>query len=322
MSHGNLQLAEKITVLLDDITVTDGGLKAEAAGEVHEGSNPQTVARKLGAALYQTLHSGRDRPLDVNLRTFRERAFDEALDEATGRRTTTVSGRVLGTDDDGTLVEIDGLRVRVPHSSVAEGPDDAATVVLPCARPGLSPGFFLASSSRESSTGGGPLLRLYGRLDDADAAPGVWRELVAFLEDASVPWRAKISSTRLLYPRNDAVVVYLPRPAWRVARPCAELLQDTGLLGEGVSPFTHAVTGSVGCAFEPDDKRPSRRDLSFGQHRTQIFAEALVRHAAQPISEQEPVTDTIAAAFVDAGIDPLEPARNLSSPVVDVLRSY
>ncbi|MEU9121555.1 T3SS effector HopA1 family protein [Streptomyces sp. NPDC048506] len=320
MRQEHLALADKIAALLDDVTVADGGLRAETAGEVYEAETQQALARELGAVLYQTLHTGRDKPLDITVRSWRDRAFDAALDEATGPRTMSVAGRLIGADEDHAIVEFDGVRVRTGHQAIADRSDDRAKVVLPSARPGLSPGFFLATSSGSASTG--PLLRLYGRLDDPDAAPAVWRELVTFLEGAGIPWRAKISSSRLLYPRNDAVVVYLTRPGWRVARDCAELLQATGLLGEGTSPFTQAVTASVGCAFEPDDPRPSRREMSFGQHRAQVFADALVEHAALPHGEREPVAEVVAAAFIDAGIDPSEPARNLSSPIVNVLQNF
>ncbi|MEU2856455.1 T3SS effector HopA1 family protein [Streptomyces syringium] len=323
MLHANMDIADKVGALVDQVSVMDGGLKAETAGEIYEADAPQALARQLGSVLYQTLHTGRDKPLDIKMRTWRESAFDAALQEATGDRPISRTGRSLGSGGDGhTIVEIDGLRLRVPDASITTRAGDSVSLSLPAARPGLSPGFFLATSDGSPLAGGSSVLRLYGRLDDPDAAPAVWRPLVAFLADAGVPWQAKISSSRLLYPRNDGVVVYLPRPGWRAARAIAEMLQATGLLGEGTSPFTRAITPSVGCAFEPDDQRPARREMSFGQHRAQAFAEALVKHAALPHSEQEPVNEIIAATFIDAGIDPSEPARNLSSPLVDVLRSY
>ncbi len=322
MSDTTLPLVGRIATLVDAVTVTEGGLKAETAGVVFESNSPSTLAHSLADALYQTLHTGRAKPSDSQPRTMRERDFDEALHEATGPRTTTVSGRHLADDEQDAIVDIRGLRVRVPGDSLAERSGDTVTVVLPCARPGLSPGFFLATSGKVPFRSSGPLLRLYGRLDDPSAAPSVWSGLVDFLEDAGIPWQAKILSSRSQYPRNDAVVVYLPRPAWRMARPCAEMLQGTGLLGQGISPFVSPLTDAVGCAFEPDDQRPSRRGQSFGQHRTRVFAEALIKHATLPPEDDSPVTDIIYGAFIDAGIDPSEPARNLSSPFADVLKPF
>ncbi|MFJ6509244.1 T3SS effector HopA1 family protein [Streptomyces sp. NPDC091879] len=320
MGYGNLGLADKVAVLTEQVTVTSGGLKAETAGEVYEADNPQALARRLGGALYDTLHSGREKPLDIKPRSLRNAALDAALDEATGGRTTLAVGQFVAEDGDHSIVLLDGLRVRVPAAAVAERSGERATVVMPCARPGLSSGFFLANSSVPAPPRRGPLLRLYAHLDDPQAAPPVWAQLVDFLEDAGLPWQAKIASSPAVYPRNDALVVYLPRPSWRVARGCAQLLESTGLLAAGTSPFTRAITASVSCAFEPDDPRRARQELSFGQHRAQVFAEALVRHASAPLDEDESLFDTIATAFIDAGIDPGEPARNLSSPVADVLR--
>ncbi|POX38805.1 hypothetical protein C3486_21230 [Streptomyces sp. Ru73] len=320
MAHGNLGLSDRIAALTDLVTVYDGGLKAETAGEVHEADSPQSLARTLGSVLYDTLHSGRDEPLGMKPRSLRTPALDAALHAATGPRTTTVVGAFVADGDGHTVVHLDGVRVRVPSEAVAERTGDQVTVVMPCARPGLSAGFFLADSTVPQPARRGPLLRVYAHLDTPEVAPGVWGRLVDFLEEAGVPWRAKIASAPAVYPRKDALVVYLPRPAWQVARPCAEMLQDTGLLADGTSPFTRPITASVSCAFEPDDPGTTRRGLSFGQHRAQVFAEALVRHAASLTDEHEVLADTIATAFMDAGIDPSEPARNLSSPVVNVLR--
>ncbi|MFJ8871358.1 T3SS effector HopA1 family protein [Streptomyces sp. NPDC102473] len=320
MLHGNLGLADRIVTLTEQITVTSGGLKAETAGEVYEAATPQALTRRLSAVLYDTLHSGRDKPLDIRPRSLRNAALDAALDEATGGLTTTAVGRFHTAATDHTVVVMDGLRVRVPEDRVMSHEGDQVTVRMPAARPGLSSGFFFANSSRPAPTSRGPLLRVYGHMDTSDAAPEVWRATVAFLEDAGVPWQAKIASSPVVYPRKDALVIYLPRSSWRVARGCAAMLEETGLLAETTSPFTRAITASVSCAFEPDDPRRARQELSFGQHRTQVFAEALVRHATATADEDEPLADTIASAFLDAGIDPAEPARNLSSPVTDVLR--
>ncbi|MBP0452197.1 hypothetical protein J5Y04_22020 [Kitasatospora sp. RG8] len=320
MAQGHLGLADKIAALAEQVTVLDGGLKAETAGEVYEAGSPQALARTLGSVLYDTLHSGRAKPLGMKPRSLRDAALDAALDAATGPRTTAAVGAFVAEADGHTVVRLDGVRVRVPDEAVAGRSGDEVTVVMPCARPGLSAGFFLADSSLPQPATRGPLLRLYAHLDTPDVAPAVWGRLVEFLEEAGVPWRAKIASSPTVYPRNDALVVYLPRPSWRVAGPCAEMLQATGLLADGTSPFTRAITASVGCAFEPDDPGTGRRDLSFGQHRAQVLAEALVRHAAALTDEHEVLADTIATAFMDAGIDPAEPARNLSSPLVNVLR--
>ncbi|WP_431954628.1 T3SS effector HopA1 family protein [Actinacidiphila sp. bgisy167] len=315
-----LNLAARVAGLLDEVKVFDGGHRAETGGEVYESSSPQALISQLASVLYQTLHTGRSTPLEATPRTWRDAAFDARLSQVLEGRTLTREATVVGSGAEHTTVILDGLRVSVPSSSLCEGGQTTAQVLVPAARPGLSPGFFLAGS--QAPTGTGPSLRLYAHLTDPEAAVPVWRETVGFLDRARTPWRAKISSSPLLYPRTDALVIYLPRPGWKRARACAEHLQSTGLLASGTSPFARPLTESVACAFEPNDQRPARRGMSFGQHRTHVLAEALVRHATLPPGSTESLEECLVAAFIDADIDPAEPARNLSSPLVDVLPTF
>ncbi|MFJ4842524.1 T3SS effector HopA1 family protein [Streptomyces sp. NPDC088746] len=315
-----LNLSSRVAGLLDQVRVSDGGHRAETGGESYETGSPQALVQKLASVMYQTLHTGRASAMESTPRTWRDAAFDERLRLTLEGRTVTRGATVLQAGEDHSVVVLDGVRVAVPPESLRETPAGGAEVVLPAARPGLSPGFFFAGS--QATAGSGATLRLYAHVADPDAAPQVWRAVVDFLDGARTPWRAKISSSLLLYPRTDALVVYLPRPGWKQARACAEHLQATGLLAPGTSPFVRPLTESVGCAFEPDDQRPSRRGMSFGQHRTHVMAEALVRHATLPPGATESREECLTAAFIDAGIDPAEPARNLSSPLVDILHTF
>lgn len=315
-----LNLAPRVAGLLERVEVSEGGHRAETAGEVYESGSPQALVSQLASVLYQTLHTGRSAPLESTPRTWRDADFDARLHQVLEGRTVTRSASVLRAEEERSVVQLDGVRVSVPAASLTVTTGGDAEVVLPAARPGLSPGFFFASS--QATAGSGATLRLYAHLDDPDAAPQVWRAAVDFLDGARTPWRAKISSSPLLYPRTDALVVYLPRPGWKKAQACAEHLQATGLLAPGTSPFTRPLTPSVGVAFEPDDQRPFRRGMSFGQHRTHVLAEALVRHAALPSGVPQSREECLTAAFINAGIDPAEPARNLSSPLVDFLPTF
>src|SRR5262249_37668667 len=86
------------------------------------------------------------------------------------------------------------------------------TVRLPAARPGLSPGFFLVDGSR-GTTEPGPVLRVYLHLDGPDDAVRLWDTTLRHLEGAAVRYRAKVTSSRRLFPRRDGLVVYLGREA-------------------------------------------------------------------------------------------------------------
>lgn len=309
-------LNTRLRDLLPEVVVHPGGMVAMTAGEVYDADNPATVARNLGSALYQTFHTGRDKPLDLAMRTMRDMEMERSLYAAMPQLTRSVEARFEKALDEGSMVTIDQVRVRVPQH-----PDStdalSMSVEVPAARPGLSPGFFyvIGTNSRQFV---GPTLRLYAHLDDPESAAPVWSRLVDLMEALRLPWHGKILSCPVLYPRNDALVIYLPREAWGHASQLAAQLQGTGLLAPGVSPFTKPITESVSCAFEPDDQRGANAGLSFGQHRATVLAEALVRHAA----EDEPhgtVEDAIIGAFIDANIDPAEPARNLTSPPTSLL---
>ncbi|MFD5764095.1 T3SS effector HopA1 family protein, partial [Streptomyces sp. NPDC127044] len=52
--------------------------------------------------------------------------------------------------------------------------------------------------------------------------------------------------------------------------------------------------------------------LSFGEHRSGALAEALVKHAVR--TDGVGRSATVEESFLNAGIDPLAPGRNLASP--------
>ncbi|MGU3437423.1 T3SS effector HopA1 family protein [Actinomycetes bacterium M1A6_2h] len=309
-------VAPKIMGLLKQVEVSPGGLAAVTAGETYEDDNPSSVARILGQVLYQTLHNGRDKPNELAMRSLRDPAFETSLAHAMPPMSRTVRAPVVGGTEHDPIALLDGVRVRAT-TSVTSPHDGEISVELPCARPGLSPGFLYVHGSRSGSLTG-PMLRLYAHVDDVDGAPALWGHTTELLESLSVAWHGKILSARVLYPRNDALVIYLQRDGWRHAGRIAESLESTGLLAPGISPFTKAITESVGCAFEPTDKRGANSGLSFGQHRANIFAQALISHATTDTGSHS-VEESLYAAFVDADIDPSEPARNLSSPATAVL---
>jgi hypothetical protein len=317
MLTDTIALCPRLRDVLDRVEVRPGGLSAHTAGETYEEDDAATLARTLGALLYQTVHNGRDKPLQEAMRSFRDLTHEAALLARTPDRHREVPGRLV-TEGTETVVDLDGVRVRVPASDVTPGEPGQVAVRVPCARPGLSPGFLYLYPSNGSRLGG-PVLRLYAHLTGPESAPEVWAQAVDLLERLDAGWHAKVLSNRALYPRYDGLVVYLNRDGWRHAPRLAETLEATGLLGAGQSPFTRPLTSGVSCAFEPTDKRPMHAGTSFGQHRATILAQALVAHATLPDPEAQPVEELIYTAFLDADIDPEEPARNLGSPATAVL---
>ncbi|MBP0458693.1 T3SS effector HopA1 family protein [Streptomyces montanisoli] len=319
------QLAPAVAELAAEVTVTatdEDEVTASFQGE-HLAGSAQKVASDLGALLYKCAHARLDHGKSLTPRTFSDPGFDRLFHEAVGERDTRREVRVAREDGEHAVVVLDGVRVTVPRDSLdregQEGQEDGETFLrLSWARPALSPGFFfLTSCAAPMPRRTGGLMRLYAHVADPGHAPGLLAKVAGHLEDRGLPWQAKASSNRGLYPRTDAVVVYLPRVSWVAARDLAALLESGGDLAKGTSAFTHPLTASVGAAFEPSDKRPGRESLSFGQHRCGVLAEALVTHAAA--DDGQSLTGRIVAMCNDASIDPLNPARNLSSPVTPVI---
>lgn len=318
MPTATITFCPRLRDVLDQVEVAPGGLTARTAGETYDEDDPATLARTLGAVLYQTVHNGRDKPLQEAMRSFRDLTYEQTLLARTPDSHRQVTGRLVTAEAETSVVELDGVLVRVPAEQTTPGDSDRLAVRVPCARPGLSPGFLYLYPSNGSRLTG-PTLRLYAHLPAPEAAPEVWARAVEVLEELGVGWHAKVLSNRALYPRYDGLVVYLNRDGWRHAGALAETLEATGLLGSGQSPFTRSLTSGVSVAFEPTDKRPMHAGTSFGQHRATILAQAIVAHATVPDPDGQPIEELIYTAFLDADIDPEEPARNLGSPVTAVL---
>lgn len=307
------------------------------------GGTPRELRAALGAVLYDEWHAG----LTLHARearggrngaagpaSRRDRAFEGRLIAATPHTLTPVDAVVRSGPEprgDTLLAELGRVLVRVPAASArTEGPAAPGRSVrldLPAVRPALSPGFLLLDGPHGGLSGGAgrPVLRMYVHLTDPDAAPGVWRTLLAALAARSARYRAKVLSRPWSYPRRDALVVYLEEADAPLATHLAD--EVTGLPGVGTdtSVFAHEVAPGVALAWEPADGRPGRPAKSFGQHRAAAVAEGLLRYAHDPDSTDgflRPAAADLAGADavreVDsslraAAVDPAEPARNLDS---------
>jgi plasmid stabilization system protein ParE len=320
-AHDPAPLAPRLRTALDAIVVEPGGTRARTGRRTLEADGPRELRHLLASALYDELHAGRPQDEGARPRTLREPEMEARLAEATPHRTTRVHARVHAAEDDGTvLVELDGVRVRVARGLVRAGtaaPGEEVELELAAARPALSPGFFLVDGSRGSRGRGGPLRRVYVHLEGPDAAPSAWNAVLGRLEALAVPYRAKISSSRRLFPRRDALVVYLGPGHWAAAEQLVAVAGAIDGRGETVSAFADPLAPGLAAAWEPVDPRPGMRGLSFGQHRSLAVAEGLVTHAvAVAVADGASASreQAVAVALRAAGADPLDPGRNLPPP--------
>ncbi|WP_018547819.1 T3SS effector HopA1 family protein [Streptomyces sp. LaPpAH-108] len=302
LGAGLATAAEAVEVAADARTARVGATEVTAEG-------PAEMRAVLARRMYEILHTGRDASGDQPSRTLRDREFEAELSRVTPHDEVFVPCVPGGGDR---VVELDGLRVRVPADvEITETGPGAAGLRLPAARPALSPGFFLADGSA-GRPGRGAVLRVYVRVPDPDAARELWRGVLGALEERSVRYRAKVVSYAGGLPRNDGLVVYLGPESYGAVGDIAAASRRAGAAGGGASAFARTLVPGVAVAWEPADRRPGMRDLSFGEHRATVLARAFTEAALD--GRGRPAPGELAAALRAANADPLDPARNVDSP--------
>lgn len=313
----NEPVATALLAALQDVRVQPDQLAASVGTRELQAESPRQLRRLLSNALYEVLHTGAEQtegPLPFRLR---DRSFERTLADAVPHRETSVRARVLAVGEgDGSaepryLVALDGVRVWVPFdqiglAGVAAVGEIVTVANTPC-RPALSPGFFLVQGSRSERSG--EPLRVYVHLPDWRETAAIWGRVLEHLEQARAAYRAKVLSAEDLYPRRDALVVYLD-PEWLyIAHELADLLRGMPGVGAETSLFTHRLGPGVAAAWEPRDDRPGMTGLSFGQHRASAVAEALVDTA----DGSAPLATVLRAKLAAANINPTHVALNVGS---------
>lgn len=314
-------LHPRVRAALTGIEVDPESFTARVHDSVVEADTLQRLRQALGEKLYEVLHAGMDLGDSPRLRTLDDPPFQRLLAEAVPHRETVLevpAEQLGGAAVAGRRrVTLDGVRVLVPAEAVREeaaDPDGAnagrAVLRLPAGRRALSPGFHLVDGSAGRPRSG-DLVRHYLHIKDAEEAPGIWHRLLTELEDSGVRYRAKVASLRLLYPRRDALVVYMNGHDASAIDMAAVADRLPGL-GEATSVFAARVAPGVAMACEPSDPRPGMARLSFGQHRARAVADGLVEHAQNPAAETAEAA--VRRCLAAAGARPDAPWRNTEGP--------
>lgn len=302
-------LASRIARELHDIRVDAARHIAVVGDREISAQGRAELETRLAADLYAVLHAGL-RGLDTGEDFLnRDRWLEDALAESAPHRGTPITAVLCETSEEDLVVEWDGVRVRLPRNTAVAAmlplPGNAIRLHVPPVRPGLSPGFLWVAGSRLPEPVSS-LLRVYVHLTEPRAAVGAWRTILRELEDAAVPYQAKVLSRAGQYPRRDAVVVYLPQSSADAAALVADAVRTEPSLGEDTSVFTERLAPGVATAWEPVDTRFGFSGLSFGQHRCRVLAHALLESAVSG----RPRELEVVSAFLEAGIDPGKPAFN------------
>ncbi|ROV70439.1 hypothetical protein D3105_00915 [Streptomyces globisporus] len=329
LSHGGReqpqqpgQLSEGLHNVLDRVRVEADGLTAAVGARTVTASSPPALTGHLATALYQIVHVGRpetESGTGTGTGTGRvsapqSRDLEERLAQAVPHRYTTHDVPVLAAREGGPIVELSGVRVRLDSDRLVRISADArrADVRVSASRPMLSPGFFLADGSLplppESQ-----VLRVYLHVETPDAAVETWGRVLHCLEENAVAYRAKAASSSSALPRRDGVVVYLNGLNHAVLASLVEAVKGIVSPGSVPSPFTQPLAAGVAVAWEPDDARPGMRHTSLGEHRCRALASGLVGHAIHPDGRTR--AERVRDAFLEGGIDPSAPHRNVSSPI-------
>lgn len=314
-------LALTVRAIAAKVEVSADRCTAVVAGRRIADDTPRDLQKRLAAALYDMFHIGKPEPTDVRPRRLRDAGLERLLLLAVPHQRIEVQALrhpdPPGVPGDGAvLVERDGVlfwapRELIRRAATSNQPGDALTLQVPPWRPALSPGFFMVDGS-QGLPAEGTLLRVYVHLTDPAGAPATWRAVLEKLEGDGASYRAKVLSAPPLYPRRDALVVYLAPASWHLAHGLAALVSELPGVAADTSWFADRLAPGVASGWEPADPRPGLQGMSFGQHRASVLARALLETTVHG----GPTEESIADALATANIDPRALARNLDSPVL------
>lgn len=305
--------------MLSQIRVAPDELTATVAGRAIEAKDPREMRRLLAEALYDVLHTGQAEKRALTMR-IRDDEFEGTLARVVTHRETMASVILRAStrhdnDESPVLVEREGVRVWVPRRMIRTNdemlPGTPVTLLASALRPALSPGFLVVDGVL-SHLVGRDILRVYVHITEWHNAPAVLARALECLTEQRAGYRAKILSAKPLYPRRDAMVIYLGADSWQVVEILAEALRDMPGIGQGTSVFAERIGTGMAIAWEPSDRRTEMRGLSFGQHRATVLALALLEGAGT----DAPLDEVIEKRFAEADIDVSNPGRNRESPAL------
>lgn len=173
----------------------------------------------------------------------------------------------------GRLLTKDGLVLRIPHDVIIEEPAGELAVMMPTTYRYRSPGFVLFHSSL-GPVQSDEILRYYFAAR-ADTAPEFLHALSSGLEGLEVPYSVKAAHRPTDYERSDAFVLYLAAEEFDRFMPILTAAAGQGHLRPKTSPF--AKTLFPGCGIAEEAVEGAMTNQSFGQHRSGLVAEAILR---------------------------------------------
>jgi len=296
--------------------------------ETFEVSTPLNGAAEmrplLATTLYQRLYCRPSRGASVvRASTRASRVFVDELSRANCGAGTWEPGWVVNAvEDDGTLVvhkQRDDLTLwarpqefRPADGTVGVG--STGRVHLGKELREMLPGYYTALGDADHPADYGErsvgIVRLYWHLTSA-IAPSWIHELTRTFNAAGVPFRAKVQSNPAGYFRADSAVLYIAHTdLTAVMRLVPELHQSVAAHLRPTTPmFTKRLAPGLAVAEDPGDGR------SFGQHRSELVADGLIRAFERESTAWDDVVDAIASRFAEDGLAITRPWLNAGSRV-------
>lgn len=178
-------------------------------------------------------------------------------------------------------------------------------------RPNLSPGFLLYDhrlASHRATSDDAPIERIYIAQSDPETAVSEWAVCIERLIELGIPFRTKLLSRRVRYPRSDALVVYAQQRGSEILEAVLDVRRQrtTNEFEKSTSLFVADHGHGVGTAQEPLRGHQRGVKESFGQHRSTVVARAFARHRSEGIS----LTTALEQSASVSGVDLADFSRN------------
>lgn len=290
-------LGDGFASLLGRVHVHPSTFSATVDDESLEAPDLRQLESDLGRRLYERLHVGWPSGRNSLARIDRDLALEAEI-----------ARRVPASDIDLEVTDVRSGRERTTALLMGarvildDGP--SSTVRLPDSWPALSPGFYMVFGAlRPRTRTAHSLWRIYLSANVFGDSVELFARAVHYLRSTDARWQAKIASSEAVYPRTDAVTVYLDHEDRRHADVLAGIIGAQAGRSNRVSAFVSELAPGVGLAQEPADPDPTRRGLSYGQHRASILARAAIESATGAAVN---LPDALRAA----GVDPRQYWRN------------
>ncbi len=219
---------------------------------------------------------------------------------------------VVGREEDGrVVVSRDGLTLWARPEEVAGPAEPGATVsvLLPKELLRLSPGFYMALGDAALGSDSAAIVRFYWNVR-SEGATALVAMLTTALNQEALGFRLKVLNDPGGYSRCDAAVLYTCRSDYdRAADIVAATYPAIAChLKPAIPALTKPLAEGLGLAEEP---RPAGD--SFGMHRCQLLADALVRAHERGAGSAQARVEDVEARFSEEGISLDRPYLNPGS---------